>query len=484
MLAPAFAQETPRITLDTSQTMFSVLAAINTCGYDQDLSQSLPIRSEIRSEVLKAAQSPQAQDALQSLCAFYSDHKLPDPSHQLAQYVSLGLNLSNPPVFSLRVKEADLPPDATYVLGFVPLLQNFAVTTELSEIWKRHRGDYDELIREFHEPISNMLLATDMYLKQPSRYTSSRFVVYLDPLAAPSQVNSRNYGEDYYVVVSPDAAGIRLDQIRHAYLHYLIDPMIGGRTQAMQRLAPLLDVVKTAPMNEAYKSDTSLLVTECLIRAIEAHLLGGSKGPEAPQLKAVDTAMHEGFILTRYFYDQLTQFEKTPEGLRNSVGDFLYYINVPDEVKRATRIEWAATATAEPESLQSLTNKGTLVRLAERALAAGNLAGARNFATQAMQRNEEPGRALFVLARVATFSGDITGARKYFELTLKNSSDPKILAWSNIYLGRISDLQGNRQAALESYQAALKAGDSSPEIKTAAEHGLKEPYAPPVQRKK
>ncbi len=56
-----------------------------------------------------------------------------------------------------------------------------------------------------------------------------------------------------------------------------------------------------------------------------------------------------------------------------------------------------------------------------------------------------------------------------------------MVARSHIYLGRIFDLQGNREAALEQYRAALAAGDSSPGTKAAAERGLKQPYAPPRQ---
>src|SRR5689334_4793641 len=39
---PAAAQMTPKATVDTSETIFTVLAAMNTCGYDQELGQSDP----------------------------------------------------------------------------------------------------------------------------------------------------------------------------------------------------------------------------------------------------------------------------------------------------------------------------------------------------------------------------------------------------------------------------------------------------------
>jgi len=49
-----------------------------------------------------------------------------------------------------------------------------------------------------------MLFGTEMYLKLPSAgYLGRQFTVYLDPMGAPGQTNARNYGSDYYVVISP-----------------------------------------------------------------------------------------------------------------------------------------------------------------------------------------------------------------------------------------------------------------------------------------
>jgi len=54
-----------------------------------------------------------------------------------------------------------------------------------------------------------------------------------------------------------------------------------------------------------------------------------------------------------------------------------------------------------------------------------------------------------------------------------------VVAWSHIYLGRIFDLQAERDAALNQYRAALTAGASLPEAKAAAERGIQQPYEPP-----
>jgi hypothetical protein len=52
-----------------------------------------------------------------------------------------------------------------------------------------------------------------------------------------------------------------------------------------------------------------------------------------------------------------------------------------------------------------------------------------------------------------------------------------------VYLGRIYDLLDERDEAVKHYRAALGAGYSAPEMKSAAETGLKQPYQPAKPQK-
>ena len=65
-----------------------------------------------------------------------------------------------------------------------------------------------------------------------------------------------------------------MDQIRHTFLHYELDPLADKHPSAIKRLEPLLQSVKRSPLEESFKTDISLLVTECLIRAIEIRTSG------------------------------------------------------------------------------------------------------------------------------------------------------------------------------------------------------------------
>jgi tetratricopeptide (TPR) repeat protein len=282
-------------------------------------------------------------------------------------------------------------------------------------------------------------------------------------------------------VISPTSStAIKMQQIRHTYLHYLLDPLALKNGGSFKRLEPLLKDVKDAPMDEAFKSDISLLVTECLIRAIEERL---AEIPEAELVKGIEEADKEGYVLTRYFYDALGKFDKDPAGMRNAYAGLVGSIDVGKEMKRASLIQFAGEAAPELLHLAGGRNEHLLLN-AERRLAAGDRETAQKLAQQALDEQEEDsGRALFILAEVATANRDMEGARTYFERALQTAHEPKVIAWSHIYLGRIFDLKEDRLAAVDQYRAALSAANGVlPEAKLAAQRGLEQPYEPPVAK--
>jgi tetratricopeptide (TPR) repeat protein len=477
----SLAQNTPRVTLDTSQPMFAVLTSINACGYDEELNLSNPLRAEIRQEVAhNIADSEEAKQAADAMCEYYRDHQDNDPSKTLTKFVSLALYTTGPP-FVTKVKDAELPPDARAVVTYLQLLQVFYDKAGLEQIWQKNRNAYAALTDRYHEPVAKMLFETEVYLKIPSSvYLGRQFTVYLDPMGAPGQVNARNYGPDYYVVISPSGPSLRMQEIRHTYLHYLLDPLAMKNGAAVLRLQPLLQAVKTAPLEEQFKTDISLLVTECFVRAIEARTMG-TKVPDAEKLKAVQQSEEQGFILTQFLYDALITFEKDPVGLRNSYADILGKIDVGKEAKRASQIEFARNGSSELLHLSHPVSNDHLLVTAEQRLGAGDLQSAQKLAQQAIdEKREDQGRALFILAQVAIASKDMQGARNYFEQALQVAQEPKVVAWSHIYLGRIFDLQENREAALTHYRAALDASSALPAAKSAAERGIASPYEPPA----
>jgi hypothetical protein len=476
------------ISLDTNETLFAVLTAMNACGYDADLTGSDAQRLNIRAEVQRNLRdSEEAQAALTSMCDWYVGHKGKDPQHNLSQFVSLALYLQGPPHFMPRVKEDDMPPDAGPIAGFGALLEKFYEKASLHAIWEEHRANYAALVARYHEPLAKMVFDTDIYLKlQSGGYLGRTFTIYLDFMADPSEANARNYGADYYVVVfpSPDPSSsqpLKMEQIRHTYLHYLLDPMAEKHFTSIKRLEPLLQSVKRAPLEETFKTDISLLVTECLVRAIEIRTMGNKQTAEAMRLQAVDDAVKQGYILTKYFYTSLLAFEKDPAGLRTSYSEILDAIDLKQQEKAAGEIQYARVSAPELVQLSRLEDRRMLVT-AEKRLAAGDAKGAQELAQQALDKKiGDEGRALFILAQVAVANKNRDGAAENFQKAIQATKDPKVVAWSHVYLGRILDMKEDRDGAMSEYRAALTTGAELPEVKAAAERGLQQAYEPPAK---
>ncbi|HTU42721.1 MAG TPA: hypothetical protein VMF10_13505, partial [Candidatus Aquilonibacter sp.] len=479
------------ITLQSSETIFAVLTAVNMCGYDKDLAISDPIRSRVRAEVQRnLAQSSEARAAQAEVCDFYQRHTVStDQNRNLSPYISLALYLDGAPHFMPRTAEEDLPPDANAVAAFGTVLEHFYDKAGLHGIWMHHRNDYAAAMQRYHAPLAKMVFDTEVYLKEPSsEYLGRTFTVYVDFMGSPNETDARNYGTAYYVVVfpapvsaeaSPETA-LKMDQIRHTFLHYELEPLADKHVTAINRLQPLLQSVQRAPLEGDFKTDISLLVTECLIRAVEIRMTG-AKTEEAMRSQAVDDAVKQGYILTRHFYNAVVAFEKDPVGIRSEYADIINAIDVKKEEKAAAEVQFASNATPELVRLSRPQERRLLITAEER-LSAGDPKGAQQLAQAALEKKiGDPGRALFILAEVAVANRNRDGAEDNFQKAIAASNDPKVVAWSHVYLGRILDMKEDREAAVEQYRAALIAGGSLPEVKSAAERGLARAYEPPVK---
>ena len=497
----------PQISLQTSEAVFDIAAALNTCGYDAGLDQSQPVRQKVRDAVNAAAMaSAEAQSTRDQLCTFIRQHELSDSSHNLSQYVSLALYVTPPPDLTNSVPLTEMPPDSTQVVELLPILRKFARQIDLHYIWISVRPQYDGIVNSLHDSLSKMVVSTNAYLKMPANVSDdSRFAVVLEPLLDPGQTNARVYGADYVVVTSPTRDDkVRMDEIRHTYLHYELEPLLYSRASSMDRLLPFLKSVREAPLEYTFRSDIVSLVTECMIRAVEARTMNTGVAPfkapasvshtefaaverqrhsteqkaEAVRQASVKRSMEQGYVLTAYFYDKLAAFEKEPQSFQETIGEIVYGMDVPSELGHVKHIEFSQQN--EGDVVHHGTRQLHGLDLAEMKLLQGDVNAASTLAHQALtQHTGDIARADFLLARCAVMQRNVPDARHYFEETVRLGKDPRLLAWSHIYLGRMDDLEHSRDEALAQYQQALVTRDGQVDTKEAAERGLKEPYGPP-----
>ncbi len=494
----------PAVSLESSEALFDIAVALNACGYDNGLETSDPIRAHVREQVeSQVQQSAAAGEARDKLCVFINQHRLSEARRDLAQYVSLALYLNPPPELSASVDQQDMPPDSTQVIDMLPLLRTFVDAAQLHLVWIANRPAYEAEIARLHDPLTRMILETNVYLKMPaSTYSGSRFLVVLEPMLSPLETNARVYGTDYVVVASPVNGSIRMQDVRHTYLHYVIEPLLYARASSMDRLLPVLKTVRDAPLDYVYRSDIVSLVIECMIRAIEARTMqtgvvefkipADTRREDLPRVqhehdltvqeaaavraRSVDSSMQQGYVLTQYFFEQLRQFENGPESLKEAIGPMVYGMDVDQQTHRAREVHFAEQGEGDV-----IRRPGTRsLDLAEAKLKQGDADGARTLAQQALKdHTADTARADYLLALTWLMKGDMESAANDFAETIRLASDPRLLAWSHIYLGRIHDVEDDRQQALAEYHTALSVRDGQQDTRSAAEKGIEQPFALP-----
>jgi tetratricopeptide (TPR) repeat protein len=474
--------------LDSNIQLYTVLAAINAAGFDAGLDSTLyqaqpkadsPNVSLLRLEVRKAL-SARNLPVISELKKIYEQHK---PRHadaeDFSQYVSLALSINGPPDFGWKGRQVDTPPDAVALDEFRQMLPDFYAQAGIEDLWLRSQPALEHMMEVYHSPVAKMTFEISTYLRLPlSGNLGRRFQIYVDALGPPNFVQGRAYGDTYYVIVSPTIEP-RTQDLRHAFLRFSLDPIGTKYGMALMEKRSLLDIADTAPaLPDVYKSDFVLLATESLIKAIEARL------DRTPQ--TVTAALEQGFVLTPFFFEQLPAFENQPQALRLYFPDMINAINLRRETERLQNVKFAPAPTGKvakapaPSEMPKPAVKspaGKMVSDAEDLYDNKDYDKAKPLFLRSLELQEATGehaRAYYGLARIAALQKDPELSERLFKKTLEMSPDPQVKAWSLVYLGKLSDISGDREQARKSFEEALSVEGISKKAREEAEKGLKQ----------
>ncbi|MDQ6676545.1 MAG: tetratricopeptide repeat protein [Acidobacteriota bacterium] len=451
--------------LDGNENLFTVLAALNAAGYDTDVQSpnNSPLRGQVR-QYLAQRDIP----VLPELREFYKAHP---PG--IGSYISLALSIGPPPDFAYKTRSVDVPPDAAALEKFLPLLARFYQEAAIATLWKRVQPAYDAAIEAYHEPVIQMIATVNSYFRNPANgYLGRRFLVYVDLLAAPGQVQTRSYGDIYYVVAT-NAREPHMTDIRHAYLHFLVEPLVAKYGLVLMKNAALGDYAAPAPaLDDSYKNDFVLLTAESLIKAVESRL--DHKPGMVPQ------DLSEGYILTPFFAEQLITYEKEPAAMRLYFPEMLNRLDAPRERKRLEGIAFAPKDPAKPvRSVDPVPVSASLrtIEQAEQFYTVQDYEQARKLFLKSLEQAggaADHARGYYGLARISLRQNNPELAQRLFEKTLELTPDDPTHAWSLVYLGRLSDLNGDHKAAALRYEQALAVKGASDQALAAAKKGLLE----------
>jgi tetratricopeptide (TPR) repeat protein len=462
----AFAQQGQ---LDASPTLFTVMAALNMTGYDSDLDSpnNNPLRKQVRAELAK-----RDIPSLGLIKEFVITHRKRNANDELGQYISFALSVNAPPDFSIK-RGPEVPPEVLNMREFSKLMAAFYKEADIDGLWKRAQPDIDRMIRPYHAGVVNAVLQCNAYLRQQtSGFRGRNFQIFLEPLAAPGQMHTRSYGNDYTVVISPWPEP-RIKEIRHAYLYYLLDPLATRNRDILERKKVIGEHAQRAQLLGAeYKDDFLLLVTGSLVRAVEAHMDHNKD--------AVQKALHEGFVLTPYFDEALVRFEKEEQSMMLYYTSMVQAIDALKEDQRLMPVIFNSAPPAAPpppteEPKPAAPTVFDTLSKAEELLKSQDYAEAEKlFQEAANQVTNKHAQAagMYGLARIALAQGEAEDAETLFEHTLESDPDGQVRAWTLVYLGRLRLEVNDREQATKYFQEVIQVEGATDAAVKAARAGL------------
>jgi tetratricopeptide (TPR) repeat protein len=511
------------VSVEASQSIFSVMCALDAAGFaaDESTLSEMPSRLALRGELLKM-QGP-ATDALRQ---FYRDYALADPGETLSRYITFALVIGPPPSFTFLLGHDVMPPDVLTIESFQEVLVNFYKEAHLDLRWAAVEPEYTRAVERYQSPVRRVVTISDGYLREiyKPRYAHS-FTVYIEPLVG-NRTNFRNNGNHYAIVVDGGAQFPEAD-VRHAYLHFLLDPLPLKYREDVMKKRGLLNIAARAPrLSSEYKNDFMAYADECLIKAVELRIRHLKPDKEEAVLAEDDQS---GFIMVRSFVVQLQKFEKAEPAMSYYFPDLINGIDLAAEQKRLQNFQFAALQDAAGEKAAAGAARGgsqpgqapdpqseleSTLAQGDHEIALQDAAAAGKTFEKVLAKYPDNARASFGLAVASLLNHDADRAQELFEKLVAAAPaaggagtdagsngeaapaqsvgqptgqapgaagaapDPGIVSWSHVYLGRLHDFAEERDQALVEYRAALAIAGAPEAARVAAQRGIDAPYNP------
>ena len=472
---------TAQVTLESSPQLFATMCALWAGGFYKGYgTEELPIAWRTIADEMSEHTGPVTDELHQYLI----QHEHANRDATLSRFISFALVTEPPPDFRYVYRREELPPDVLTIEDFNGLLARFYKEADLATAWKRVEPTYQIGIAQLQTPVTQIVTKTMGYLREIFKSDSPRtFTVYLEPLAGMS-TNFRNYGDAYSVVLNGD--NVQVNEIRHAFLHFLIDPLPGKYASAIFPARPILISANRNPrLPNEYREDFIGYYAECLIKAIELQL---DHMTTAQREHAMDAADDEGFVLVRPLVARLERFQQEEPAMSYYFPDLAKGLDVAAELKRVQAMQFAAVEETTPQKGDAgeAAQRERMLQEGERLLTAQDGPGAQAAFEKVLARWPGIPRATYGLAIAAIYQKQMDRAIELFTSLTKppadgGTIDPLILAWSHVYLGRFNDGEGNRDKAIVEYRAALAVPGAPERARQAAQSGIQKPYEPAVK---
>jgi len=475
------------VSVDGSEAMFTTICALLAAGFESNVSADnwTAFRAQMR-ERLRQQQGP----AVEAVREYYRLHELRDPGATLSRYLWFGLVSGPAPAFQPVLRRDELPPEVIALEGFSEILSNYYQEQKIGQLWRQVQPIYNREVERLHDPVSQIVFVASGYLREILEPSGPRtFAIVVEPLVGRI-TNVRNFG-DHYALVLSGGEEIPTDVVRHAFLHFLLDPLplMYPHVTAVKR--PLFEKAATAPrLAPELKDDYASYFAECMVRAVELKLKRISPGEREAAMSRDD---EDGYVLVKPLFGALPKFENSEPSMKLFFPDLVRAIDMGAEAKRLVAVNFAPAETAKqedeaaseevarrrnaaPTTVPNDAEVITALTEGERRIAEKNPRAAEASFQKVLTKYPDQARAWYGIGLVALLDHDAARAKQVFgRLTTGEhaaTQDPMVLAWSHVYLARIYDDEGNPEVAKMEYQSVLNVAGGPEQAKLAAEKGL------------
>lgn len=445
--------------------IFTVMAALNAAGFDYESpgKEWSPVRASVRRDL--ESLNPELRAELRE---FYETARaeLPEAEEHIV-YTSLALLLSAPPDFKVTFPEEDLPGETERIKGFEGLVQRFYREANIPALWQRYQSSYAAELASYRPVLQELIREALQYFRIPPRIVlDGQIILIADLLNTHGVVNARHVNRVYYIVAGPaeDPGQNRL-QLQHAYLHFLLDPLVEKHGAALLRHQHLLDLAQFQPrIKPEYQNQFLLVVTESLIESIRLRIY-----PPEDLDREVLQLFRQGLIFVPTFLRGLEAYERDDFFSLPSYLEVLFQEIDDSQIRederlvaaletriRQERHEAAAQRRREDEERAMRARLEDLLAEAGRLLSEGEDEAAEERLRELLETDPGNASALFYRAQIASRRQDHRRALELYSQVGDSPSAPAaVRGWSFVRMGRILASQGEFDKARELFTLVL-----------------------------
>jgi len=336
-----------RVKLVEDPTVFTLFALLNVAGYDDENREAgmHPVRLRIRAEI-DTLISPEFKARLRE---FYDLHRAQASPWT---YCVVAKSSSGPPDFapdSVWTKELAGKGEFNGMEKVHALLREFHRKIPVDRLYGEVRKDYGDYIRVYRKAVHTEVAAALAYcrVQNVSELTGPGqgrlCVVIPNLLDSYRRATSFTLEDTLYAVEGPQE---RVGYNPHEFLHAVTNPAVYAQdlTGKSEKARPVLEALRTTNAEGDFRSPAALL-DESLVRALSLRYGFPNATPEERTALEADMLKEyrAGYVLERYFWETLADYEKTTQTLRQYYPVMLDSLNVLKEIRR-----WQADIAVNP----------------------------------------------------------------------------------------------------------------------------------------